>query len=41
MRLFFFGLLLLTLVLVLNGCQGFMDDYNYRPVAGLPSSSNQ
>ncbi len=36
-----FGLFLLTLVFLLTGCQGFMDDYSYRPVAGMLPNSNQ
>ncbi len=39
-RSLFLGLFLLALVFVLAGCQGFMDDYNYNPVAALPGSSN-
>ncbi len=39
-RSFFFGLIVLAFVFVLTGCQGFMDDYSYKPSMGLPSSSN-
>ena len=37
MRGLFFGLLFLALAFVLTGCQGFLDDYNYNPVATIQS----
>jgi len=40
MRALFLGFFFLSLVLILSGCPGFMDDYNYNPVGVLPSSSN-
>jgi hypothetical protein len=39
-RAFILGLFFLALVFVLTGCQGFMDDYNYNPVGGMPLNSN-
>jgi hypothetical protein len=41
MRRLFFGLFFLSLVLILTGCQGFLDDYSYNPVGPLQSSSNR
>ena len=40
MRRLLFGLFFLTLVFILTGCQGFMDDYSYNPVGAMQSSSN-
>jgi len=39
-RVLFRGLFFLALVFILTGCQGFMDDYNYRPVGVVPLNSN-
>jgi hypothetical protein len=36
-----FGLFFLSLVFILTGCQGFMDDYNYNPVGAIGSGSNR
>ena len=39
-RQLFFGLVLLALVFILIGCQGFMDDYNYHPIGAMSSNPN-
>ena len=40
-RLLVLGLFFLTLVFILAGCQGFLDDYSYNPVGAVPINSNQ
>ena len=40
MRVFLSGLFILALTLILSGCQGFLDDYKYNPVAAIQSNPN-
>lgn len=39
MRALFLGLFFLSFVLILTGCQGFLEDYSYKPVGVLSSQS--
>ena len=40
MRSLLYGLFFLSLVFILTGCQGFLDDYSYNPVGPLSSSNH-
>ncbi|HNX68656.1 MAG TPA: hypothetical protein PKI45_04120 [Candidatus Omnitrophota bacterium] len=40
MRSLSLGLWVLALALMLSGCQAFMEDYNYHPVAAPGINSN-